>query len=128
MLNGGTLRATATTQTAIGLSSCESEFYGLCRAAASGIGLQSNLSDLNISCNLVLWSDASAARSVASRRGLGKVRHLHTRYLWIQDAVASRALSRRCILGTSNPADAFTKALSKDALDGHCSRLGLIHV
>ena len=127
-LNGGLLRSASTTQTAIGFSSCESEFYGLCRAAASGIGLQSNLADLDIACDLIVWSDASAARSAASRRGPGKVFHLHTRFLGIQGAVASRALSLRCIWGTDNPADAFTKALIREAPDAHCSRVGLIHL
>ena len=128
MRAGGCLRSSSTTQTIIGLSSCESEFYALCRASASGIGIQSNLVDLGIVSDVLIWSDASAARAVASRRGLGKVRHLHTRYLWLQDAVSSKAISLRTIPGKQNPADAFTKALSQAELDAHMARLGLYHM
>ena len=127
MLAGACIRSASTTQTIIGLSSCESEFYALCRATASGIGIQSNLADLGISVNLLVWSDASAARAVASRRGLGKVRHLHTRFLWLQDIIAQKAAGLRTIPGKSNPADAFTKALTQQELDAHMGRLGLYY-
>ena len=123
--SGACIRSVSTTQSIIGLSSCESDFYALCRASASGIGIQCHLADLGIVVDIFVWSDASAARAVASRRGLGKVRHLHTRYLWLQDTVACRALALRTIHGTENPADAFTKALTCAALDGHMGRLGL---
>ena len=126
--SGACIRSASTTQSIIGLSSCESEFYALCRASASGIGIQSHLADLGIAVDVLVWSDASAARAVASRRGLGKVRHLHTRYLWLQDTVACRAIVLRTIHGTENPADAFTKALTCVALDGHTERLGLYYV
>ena len=127
MRAGGTLRSASTTQTIIGLSSCESEFYALCRAAASGIGIQSNLVDLGVVCDLLIWSDASAARAVAARRGLGKVRHLHTRFLWLQEAVAMKAVGLRCIHGKENPADALTKALPWTETAAHVERMGLYY-
>ena len=121
------MRSASTTQTIVGLSSCESEFYALCRAAASGIGIQSNLVDLGILADLLIWSDASAARAVASRRGLGKVRHLHTRFLWLQEAVAMKAVALRCIPGKENPADALTKALPWGQTEAHMARMGLYY-
>ena len=128
MRAGGCLRSASTTQSIIGLSSCESEFYALCRASATGLGVQSNLLDLGISVDVFVWSDASAARAVASRRGLGKVRHLHTRFLWLQDTVACKAIALRTISGKCNPADAFTKALTQSELQSHMGRLGLYYV
>ena len=32
--------------------------------------------------------DATASKVMASRRGVGRVRHLHVRVLWVQEAVA----------------------------------------
>ena len=112
-------------QSQVGLSSGEAEFYALCRGAASGLGLISYLADLGIQGTLRCHSDSSAARSVASRRGLGKLRHVHTRYLWLQSQVAAKTLSLRCVLGTQNPADCLTKPLDENSLFKHCQRIGL---
>ena len=127
MRSGGCLRSSSTTQSIIGLSSCESEFYGLCRATASGLGIQSSLVDLGVLADILVWSDASAARAVAARRGLGKLRHLHTRFLWLQESVALKAVSMRKIPGTGNPADVLTKALAWPQIKGHMRRLGLYY-
>ena len=86
----GLIKHSSLTQTAVGLSSMESEFYALCRGAATGLGILSFLRDLGVGGCLTVWSDSSAARSVASRRGIGKVRHLQVRYLWAQEAVSSK--------------------------------------
>ncbi len=65
-------------------------------------------------------SDSSAARAISRRRGNGKVRHLETRYLWIQDAVNLRMLEVVKIDGTVNPANALTKFTSaKEIHDIH---------
>ena len=37
--------------------------------------------------------DAAASKAIASRRGVGRVRHLHTQVLWVQEAVARRELT-----------------------------------
>ena len=41
---------------------------------------------------LVIRSDSSVARAIASRLGVGRVRHLQTACLWIQQWVAQRLL------------------------------------
>ena len=103
----------------------ESEFYALCRGAATGHGILSFLRDLGVGGCLTVWSDSSAARSVASRRGIGKVRHLQVRYLWVQEAVSSKRLMLRCVKGSDNPADAMTKPLTERELEKHCARMGI---
>ena len=35
--------------------------------------------------------DVTAPKAIASRRGVARVRHLHTHVLWVQEAVARRA-------------------------------------
>ena len=42
---------------------------------------------------------------------MGKIRHLATTDLWIQDKVRSRVLELVKVLGTENPADVLTKYL-----------------
>ena len=48
---------------------------------------------------------ATASRAMASRRGVGRVRHLHTQVPWVQEAVARRELTIAKVLGCENPAD-----------------------
>ena len=120
------LRHSSTTQSVIGLSSAESEFYALCRGASSALGVRSFFRDLGVEVEITMHSDASAARAAASRRGLGKVRHLQTRFLWLQDAVASKSVSLRVIPGSENPADCLTKALTRATLHKHCIAVGSV--
>ena len=60
------------------LSSGEAEFYGLVKASGAGLGHQSLLKDLGLDVPLCVWTDASAALGLATRSGLGKLRHLET--------------------------------------------------
>jgi hypothetical protein len=48
---------------------------------------------------------------MCSRSGVGKVRHIQLRWLWIQDAVREKTVTLRKIKGTENCADMGTKAL-----------------
>ena len=57
------------------------------KAASEGIGLQSIPRDLGFETSVEVYTDSSAAKSIASRIGVGKVRHIHTKLLWIQEAV-----------------------------------------
>ncbi len=34
-------------------------------------------------------TDSAAAKGIASRRGLGKTRHIATRFLWVQHKIAN---------------------------------------
>ena len=125
MLGDHCIKHASLLQSQIGLSSGEAEFYALCRGAATGLGLVSYLKDLGIHAMLRCHSDSSAARAVASRRGLGKLRHVHTRFLWLQSQVAQKSVQLRCVHGPQNPADALTKPLSEAELLRHCTKMGL---
>ena len=57
-------------------------------------------------------TDSSAAKSFVYRRGLGKMRHLEIRDLWLQLEVREGRVHVEKILGTQNPADLMTKVLS----------------
>ena len=71
----------------IALSSAEAELTGIGKGAAQGLGLQTIARDLGIELNLTVATDATAAIGIARRGGLGKVRHLATADLWIQDKI-----------------------------------------
>ena len=72
-----------------------------------------------------ILTDASAALGIIQRRGIGKVRHLDTQYLWIQDARSSRALKFEKVRGSENPADILTKNVEAWRLDKYLAMLSL---
>ena len=69
----------------IGLSSGENEYYAISAGACTGLGIQGMLEDWQVPSKVKVVSDSSAARGFASRRGVGKLKHVQTRYLWVQE-------------------------------------------
>ena len=59
-----------------------------------------------------LGTDSSAAKSFVCRRGLGKMRHLEIRDLWLQQEVREGKVEVYKVEGIENPADLMTKILS----------------
>ena len=59
-----------------------------------------------------LHADSAAAKSIASRTGVGKVKHLEFRSLHVQDLVQRKFFVIHKIKGEENPADLGTKFLT----------------
>ena len=74
-------------QAVISLSSGESEYYGLVSAISHLLGDGAMAKDWGIQFRLRVWMDASAGISIGSRRGLGRVKHIDTVFLWVQQIV-----------------------------------------
>ena len=113
------LKSWSHTQKVIALSSGEAEYYGLVKSGSQGLGIRALLGDLGVGRTVILNTDASAAIGIASRHGLGKVRHIEVSQLWPQQRVAKGDLIVQKVDGASNLADALTKHLGKNALVGH---------
>ena len=62
----------------------------------------------------------------ASEKNLGKVRHLATADLWIQDKLKTKDFALEKVLGADNPADLLTKYLDATTQDKHIGRLNLV--
>ena len=54
-------------------------------------------------------TDSSGAKSFASRRGSGRIRHIEVKWLWLQQAVAEGRFRMEKVAGVDNPADILTK-------------------
>ena len=76
--------------------------------------MQSVMRDLGWKMRVRLWVDSSAAKSIASRIGLGRVRRLEVKFLWLQAIVRDKRLEVRKVHGTQNPADILTKPKSAE--------------
>ena len=119
------LKAWSRTQTLIALSSGESELAAVTKAAAEGAGVQSVLADFGVRVKLELHSDATAAICICKRQGLGRVRHLATADLWVQQRVRSKELRLFKLPGTENPSDLMTKHKSAPEREKFLTMLGI---
>ena len=67
---------------------------------------------MGIEARVEIISDSSAAKGIASRIGIGKIKHLDAGWLWIQECVKHGKIVLRKISGKHNPADLMTKPKS----------------
>ena len=88
MLGKHYIRGWSKTQAVISLSSGEAELTGIVRGTCEAIGARSISKDLGSELEGMVFTDASAALSMTGRIGAGKVRHLDTSLLWVQQKQA----------------------------------------
>ena len=125
LINGRLIKHWSKTQPTIALSSGEAELIGMGQGMAQALGLQPLARDMNWELKINVHSDATAAIGIAKRRGLGKVRHLHTTDLWIQERVRNGDINLLKVLGTENPADALTKYLDPVTMNKALDKMGV---
>ena len=99
--NGG-METYSSTQQIVELSTTESIHLD---HEGTSITLCSAMVGFRMTLNVVCETDASAGRAMATRRGVGCVRHLDTRLLWLQQLCAERVVQVRVKTGEHNKAD-----------------------
>ena len=103
------VKAWSSNQAVIALSSGEAEFYGIVKGASNALGITGVLNDLGVNLSVAVSTDSSAAKGIANRRGLGKVRHIELSELWVQDQIARGRITVYKIDGSENSSDSLTK-------------------
>ena len=93
--------------------------YGLIKATSETLGIMSLLHEWDCVYYGQMFSDASAALGIIQRRGLGKLRHIDTSFLWIQEVNAQRAVLFDKVAGAENPADICTKGVGQELILKH---------
>ena len=90
MLGGLLFAASASTQSVVATSSGEAKFYALSKSALGAVAMAAEMSKV---VKPRVRVNATASKATASRRGVERVRHLHTQVLWVQEEVARRELT-----------------------------------
>ncbi len=126
MFGGYCIKTYNQTQETIALSSGESEFHGIVKAAAIGLGIKGLMEDLGVEVKVQANRDSSAAKSIGSRRVAGRVRHIEVRELWVQDRVAKGELKIEKVKGENNVADVLTKHVERWRLDELIKACGVV--
>ena len=124
MHGGRCIKSWSSNQAVIALSSGEAEFYAMIKGASELLGMMSLAQDLRVLLKGHLHSDSTAAIGISQRRGLGKVKHMHTQYPWIQERIRAGEFSVHKESADNNVADLFTKHLARPKLDKFMSKLG----
>ena len=75
--------------------------------------------------DVVVRTDSSSGLAVGSRRGLGRLRHVQTRYLWVQQRVQQGDLRLKKEPGDTNVSDALTKTSGRETYDEPIDNDGL---
>ncbi len=125
MFGSCSLKTYSQTQDTVALSSGESEFYGIAAAAPMGVGIKNLFGDFGFETEVQVNTDSSAARSISSRRGAGRVRHVEVREWWVQKKVRTGVLPIIKGRGEDNVADGLTKHVDRSKLEKNVSDCGI---
>ena len=126
-MHGENVLATCSvTQAVQALSSGEAVYHAMLRGAAEALGLRATAEELGFRFKLAprVGSDSSAARSAASRHGLGKLKHVELKHLWVQETIRQGRVVLRKEVGEDNAADLFTKHLPEKKVVHFLEKLG----
>ena len=110
-IGGNMVFSSSRRQHAIALSSGESEYYAATQGAADLLHLIEVMKFLGVNARGKIQTDSSACFGMASRKGVGRVRHLETRAFWLQDVIDSERVGVKKIPGETNLGDIGTKNL-----------------
>ena len=111
------------------LSSAEAEFYAMVEGTQRGKWAITVAKELGVRLQgggLVLKTDSEAAKSFVSRRGLGRMRHIEVRELWLQEEVRKGAVIVKKVAGLENPVDLMTKFLGRSEVVDRLYRMGIV--
>ena len=127
MLGNHCIKTWSSTQGAVALSSAEAEFYAMIEAVIRAKGVLNVMKEIGfkVAAHVQLFTDSSAAKSFVSRRGLGKMRHLEIRDLWLQREVGLGKVTVNKVAGPKNPADLMTKFLKRWEIDLRLKLMGI---
>ena len=91
-------------------------YCGVVKDMCETLGIKGIAKDMGLGFSITLSTDSSAPKGIATRKGLGKVKHLETRTLWAQDKIDEGKVEVKKIGGDKNVADILTKYFSSPRL------------
>ena len=98
----------SSTQAFVSLSSAEAELNSANKGAAETILIQRMSNSFNLHMDIILFCDSSAATGACHRQGVGKMKHLSCRQLWLQEQVNSKNVKMEKVGRADNPSDLLT--------------------
>jgi hypothetical protein len=130
LLNGGAVTWKSSKQPTVAESTCESEYIAASEAAKEATWLQNFIGDLGvvptISEPIEIFCDNTGAVALTKEpKDHGKTKHIKRKFHYVRHRVEDGDILVSRISSEENPADPFTKALSKSKHDLHARSIGL---
>ena len=120
-----TLTAWSRTQQTVSLNSAEAEFCALTTGVAEGMVTKHLLQELGHEVILMNHVHSQSAKAWASKRGLGRMKHVMLKYMYVQDVVEKKLTNLAYINTKLNKADLRTKCHTSEAHKRGCAMIGL---
>ena len=121
------MKTLSSTQGAVALSRAEAGFYAVIEAIVRAKGVFNVMKEIGlvITDQIHLFTDSNAAKSLVSRRGLGKMKPLEIWDLWLQRQVGLGKVIVNKVDGPRNPADLMTKFLKRWEIELRLKLMGI---
>ena len=104
------------------MSSAEAQGYALGSGACEGVFICAVARKLGFELKLARHSDSMATISQHTKMGLGRMKHVELRFLFVKDLLKRERLTLGKIPETEKPADLGTKVLDVNTHRHLCSR------
>ena len=121
---GVILTSWSRTQGRLALSSCEAELVALTVAGQEASFVRTMMEEIGEPTRVRLYTDSTSAHQIAERRGLGRLKHVELRWLWMQDEFRAGRLEIAHV-NTMHPADLMTKYLHRSRLEDLMELIGM---
>ena len=130
MMGSHVLQHWSNQQATIALSSGEAELNSSVKGVSEALGIYELWRewDQENGFGIILMTDSSAAKGTLTRRGSGKIKHLTTKQLWVQEAIRNYHIEVRKIPRDVNSADLLTHQCNRPDFDEHLNRLHIIRM
>ena len=89
-----------------------------------GLGIKSLFRDLGLEMEVQVNTGSSAARTISSRRGAGRIRRVEARELWAQELARRGEVPTIKVKGEDNVADGMTKHVDRSKLEKYMKECG----
>ena len=111
-VDGALLYSFSRRQSVIATSSGMAEFYAGCETVHEMLLARDVLMFFGCRVEASLRMDSAAARGICSREGVGKVKALEVRTLWLQQVIKAKTLTLKTVKSHDNCAVLGTKTLT----------------
>ena len=96
------------TQAGIALSSGEAELVALIKASSETLGLANMSGEMGEVVKVQVLTDSSAAKGAVQRVGSGRMKHISTQNLWIQEKSQRGEITYKKVARAHNYSDIMT--------------------
>ena len=97
------------TQASVSLSSAEAELTAAVKSTSETLGLRALAIEMGWDRpGISIYTDSSAAHAVTHRQGAGRIKHVATQQLWIQERVGKKGIEVKKVSRAFNPSDLMT--------------------